>query len=163
MLCQLQVHSKVNQLYVYMYPLCFTFFSHIGHYRVLKRAPCAVQKVLISSNYLFYIQQCVYVSPNLPIYLSTSCTLLKNFIGVQSFTMLCQFQVYSKMIQLYTHIYPTKCHYRILNIVPPLYSRSLLVLVSSSYFIYSSICLFISKLCSRPPPRSPLVTISLFF
>ena len=31
------------------------------------------------------------------------------------------------MIQLYTHIYSTKGHYRILNIVPPLYSRSLLV------------------------------------
>ena len=46
--------------------LFFRFFSHIGHYRVLSRVPCAIQQVLIS--YLFYIQQCVYVHPNLPIY-----------------------------------------------------------------------------------------------
>ena len=33
---------KVNQLYVY--PLFFfSFFSHIGHYRVLSRVPCAIQ------------------------------------------------------------------------------------------------------------------------
>ena len=37
MLCQFQVYSMVNQLYIYMYPLfffIFRFFSHIGHYRV---------------------------------------------------------------------------------------------------------------------------------
>ena len=34
-----------------------------SHYRVLSRVPCAIQQVLIS--YLFYIQQCVYVSPNI--------------------------------------------------------------------------------------------------
>ena len=69
MLCQFQVYSKVNQLYIYIYPLFFfflRFFSHICHYRLLSRVPCAIQQVLIS--YLFYIQQCVYVNPNLPIY-----------------------------------------------------------------------------------------------
>ena len=68
MLCQFQVYSKVNQLYIYRYPvfLFLRFFSHIGHYRVLSRVPCAIQQVLIS--YLLYIQQCVYVNPNLPIY-----------------------------------------------------------------------------------------------
>jgi len=30
-----------NQLY--MYPFFFIFFSHIGHYRVLSRLPCAIQ------------------------------------------------------------------------------------------------------------------------
>ena len=60
MLCQFQVYSIVNQLYIYIYPLCFRFFSHIGHYRVLSRVPCAIQQVLIS--YLFYIQQCVCVN-----------------------------------------------------------------------------------------------------
>ena len=36
-------YSKVNQsyIYIYMYPLFFTFFSHIGHYRVLSRVLCA--------------------------------------------------------------------------------------------------------------------------
>ena len=47
------VQQKVTQLYIYMYPLFFRFFSHIGHYRILGRVPCAVQQVLIS--YLFYI------------------------------------------------------------------------------------------------------------
>ena len=50
------------------------FFSHIGHYRVLSRVPCAIQQVLIS--YLFYIQQCVYVNPNLPTYPSPLTTCL---------------------------------------------------------------------------------------
>ena len=27
----------------YIYPLFFRFFSHIGHYRVLSRVPCAIQ------------------------------------------------------------------------------------------------------------------------
>ena len=45
MLCQFQVYSKVNQLYIYIYPLLFRFFSHIGHYRVLSRVPCAIKKM----------------------------------------------------------------------------------------------------------------------
>ena len=42
------------------------------YYRVLSRVPCAIQQVLIS--YLFYIQQCAYVNPNLPIYPSPVLT-----------------------------------------------------------------------------------------
>ena len=30
----------MNQLYIYIYPLFFRFFSHTGHYRVLSRVPC---------------------------------------------------------------------------------------------------------------------------
>ena len=71
MLCQFQVYSQVNQLYIY--PLFFSFFSHIGHQRVLSRVPCAIQQVLIS--YQFYIQQCVYVNPNLLIYPSPLSSL----------------------------------------------------------------------------------------
>ena len=44
-------------------------FSHIGHYRVLSRCLCAIQHVLMS--YSLYIQQYVYVSPNLYICPST--------------------------------------------------------------------------------------------
>ena len=40
------VYSNMNQLYTYMYPSLFRFFSHIGHYTVLSRFPCAVQQVL---------------------------------------------------------------------------------------------------------------------
>ena len=66
MLYEFQVYSKVNQLYIYVYPLFFRFFSHVGNYRALSRVPCAIQQVLISC--LFYIQQCVYVTPSLPIH-----------------------------------------------------------------------------------------------
>ena len=54
-LCHFLLYNKVNQLYIYIYPLfqIFFFFLHIGHYRVLKRVPNAVQQVFIC--YLFYI------------------------------------------------------------------------------------------------------------
>ena len=48
MLCSFQVYSKVNQLHIYIYSVFFRFFSHVGHYRVLSRAPCAIYVVLIS-------------------------------------------------------------------------------------------------------------------
>ena len=51
---------KVIQLCMYIFLLFFRFVSHIGHYRVLKRIPCALQQVLI--RYLFYIWKCVYMS-----------------------------------------------------------------------------------------------------
>ena len=45
MLFQVQVYSKVNQLYIYIYPLLLRFFFHRGHYRVLSRVPCATCQV----------------------------------------------------------------------------------------------------------------------
>ena len=50
-----QEHSTVNQLHINIYPLFFRFFSHIGHYRVLSRAPYAIQQILITISYLCYI------------------------------------------------------------------------------------------------------------
>ena len=35
--------SKVNQLYVYTYPVFFRFFFHVGHYGALSRGPCAMR------------------------------------------------------------------------------------------------------------------------
>ena len=55
--------GRQNQLYLYIHPLFFLFFSQIGHYRVLSIVPWALQQVLIS--YLFYIQQGIYVNLNL--------------------------------------------------------------------------------------------------
>ena len=66
MLCQFQMYRKVIQLYIYIYLFFFRFFSHICYYKVLSRFPCAVQQVFV--DYLFYMQQCVYVNPNLLIY-----------------------------------------------------------------------------------------------
>ena len=54
MLCQFLLYSKMNQLYIYIYPLFFGFPSHLGHHSALSRVPCAIQYVLIS--YLFYTQ-----------------------------------------------------------------------------------------------------------
>ena len=48
-MCSFWQYSKVNQLYVHIYPLLFGFPSHLGHHRVLSRVPCAIQQVLISS------------------------------------------------------------------------------------------------------------------
>ena len=46
------MYSKVSQLYIYIHPLFYRFFPHIGHYRVLRSVPCATQQVLMS--HLFY-------------------------------------------------------------------------------------------------------------
>ena len=50
MLYYFLLYSKVNQIYVYIYSLCFRSYSHIGHYRVgeftvlySKSLFCAVQ------------------------------------------------------------------------------------------------------------------------
>ena len=50
------LHSKVNQLFVCIYPLSFGFPFHLGHHRALGRIPSAIQQVLAS--YLFYMCMC---------------------------------------------------------------------------------------------------------
>ena len=47
-----QLYSKVIQLYIYIYPLFLRFYSHIRHYRVLSRVPCAIHTV--GPYYLFF-------------------------------------------------------------------------------------------------------------
>ena len=39
MLCYYLLYSKVNKLYVYIYPLFFIFPFHSGHHRALGRVP----------------------------------------------------------------------------------------------------------------------------
>ena len=56
----------VNHLCVYIYPPFCGFLSHLGHHRGLDRVPCAIQSVIIISEY------CVYVNPSLPIHPSLS-------------------------------------------------------------------------------------------
>ena len=74
MLSQFLLYSKVNQLYRYIYPFFFRFPSHLGHHRALSRIPCAIQQVLVT--YLFYIQQCIYFNPSLPIHPTPSVPLV---------------------------------------------------------------------------------------
>ena len=51
MLSWFQAYSKLNQLYIYIYPLLFRFFSHIGHHRVLRRVPYAPLLLLLLSRF----------------------------------------------------------------------------------------------------------------
>ena len=78
------LYNRVNLLYIHIYPLFFRFYSHIGHYRVLSRVPCAVQQVLIS--HLFDIWQCVYVNPLFFFFFQTSnflfCSGIQRIINV---------------------------------------------------------------------------------
>ena len=39
--------SKINQLYVYIYPCFFRFPSRLGHHNALGRVPCTIQYALI--------------------------------------------------------------------------------------------------------------------
>ena len=58
---------KREGIWQYMYML-FIFFSIIVYYKILNTVLCTIQQVLVA--YLFYIEQCVYVNPNLLIYSS---------------------------------------------------------------------------------------------
>ena len=60
-----EVHGDTMN-HIPIYPFFFTFFSHVGHYRILSRVPCTNQHVLV--DYLFYIYFIyiyIYVKPNL--------------------------------------------------------------------------------------------------
>ena len=60
MLYQFLPNNKVNQLYIYLYPLVFRFLSLLGRHTILSRVPYAIHQVLIS--YPFYTCVCVLCS-----------------------------------------------------------------------------------------------------
>ena len=69
MLCQFLLYSKVNQLYVYLYPLFFGSPSHLGHYRELsQRSLCNT----IGTHYLI-IYLIIYFIPALFFNYSATC------------------------------------------------------------------------------------------
>ena len=51
------MHSKVNQWYIYIYPLFCKLFSHIGYYRLLSRLSSAIQQILFN----YFINSSVYM------------------------------------------------------------------------------------------------------
>ena len=64
MLCQFLPYSKINQLYVYIYPLVFGFPSDLGHHRALSRVSSAIQQIQFSSLYIVvYICQSQFIQP----------------------------------------------------------------------------------------------------
>ena len=60
MLCSFLLYSKVNQLYVYIYPLFFGFPSHLGHHRSLSRVPCAITLIFFKIFYLLFIYYFIF-------------------------------------------------------------------------------------------------------
>ena len=120
MLCQFQVYSKVTQLYIYIYPFFFRYFSHIGYYRILSRVPCAIQQVLV--DYLFYIQQCVYVN----ILLSMVIDKLYRSTGIFSEQFLMDLY---KTVILDQHIKALKC-----------YSNEIKVCMCGGVFVRCGVC-----------------------
>ena len=81
--CLFLLYSKVNQLYIYTYPLSFGFPSHLGYRRVLSRVLCVIQWVLISSLSYTKFQYCVYINSNLRIH----PTSLFPCLGVYTFVL----------------------------------------------------------------------------
>ena len=55
----MRVYSKVNQLYINIYPLFFRFFSHIGHYRVLSFLCYTVVSYWLSILYMLLFSHSV--------------------------------------------------------------------------------------------------------
>ena len=60
-------------------PLCFKFFSHIDHYRILSRAPCATQQV--SAVYFKYSSVCapVWISQSVSLFSPGSHKVFEDF------------------------------------------------------------------------------------
>ena len=56
------LYNRVNLLYIHIYPLFFRFYSHIGHYRVLSRVPCAICSIIAIVLVISYIYSTVYMS-----------------------------------------------------------------------------------------------------
>ena len=54
MLCYFLLYGEVNLLRLYLYSFFFRLFSHTGHYSVLSRVPCAMQKGLIHCFLLLF-------------------------------------------------------------------------------------------------------------
>ena len=67
MLCWFLLHSKLNQLYIYIYVLFFRFPSHLGHHRALSGVPCANSRFSLVI-YVIHSIDTVYINPNLPIH-----------------------------------------------------------------------------------------------
>ena len=50
----------MNQLYVYIYLLCFGFTAYLGHHRALSRVPGAVEEVLIITYFMYSVIVCIW-------------------------------------------------------------------------------------------------------
>ena len=59
------LYSKVNQLYIYIYPLFFEFPSQLGHHRALCIVPCMIQRFSLFIYFIHSIKS-LYRSIQIP-------------------------------------------------------------------------------------------------
>ena len=66
MLYSFQVYSTAIQLHIhtYMYVCFFRCFSLIGYYKILSAAPCAMQKFLLFTSYIYIYSTVHLLIPN---------------------------------------------------------------------------------------------------
>ena len=79
------VQESESQIHTHTHTFFFRFFSVIGYCKILSIFPYGIQQVLIV--YLFYMQWCVYVNPQLVMHLSTSPLSPLVIIGLFSMSM----------------------------------------------------------------------------
>ena len=72
--------------YIHIYPLFFRFFSHIGHYSVLSRVPCALQQVLV-----YFIYRSVYMLIQIYPFLLPPLVIMNLFSMSVSFCFVSKF------------------------------------------------------------------------
>ena len=116
-----------------------------------------MDRVQVSSLVLQFIFPVPPDAPELVIYQTLKdISILKNFLLTYSwFTVLCSLLLYSKVIQLYMHIYCYPYSFSLWLITgywilfPVLYSRTLFI-----HPIYNSLHLLIPNSLSFPPPAS---------
>ena len=159
MLYQFLLYSKMNQPYIYIYPLPSGLPSHSGHHSALSRIPCAIQYILIS--YLFYTQ---YQQCSDMLFFKIEVQLIYKVVlvsGVQQ----------SDLVHIYIYIYIYACvcvciyiyiyilfqiftiigYYKILNIVPCAMQKVLVV-----YLFYIQQCVYVNpKHPFYPSPSFP--------
>ena len=66
-LCWFLLYSKVNQPYVYTYPLFFGFLFHLGHHRALSRVTCAIQLSSVALSCLTLCDPMDCSTPGFPV------------------------------------------------------------------------------------------------
>ena len=133
-------HSKMNQLYIYIHPLFFRFYSLTGHNRVLSRVPCACQR-----QSFFYHQRVTLErgTPQNPEFCSGKPAIRQRSVFLQlwiyaplHFVFWWLIHWFNVPTRLQTSRIPVQCHYHILQNKP-----------NPWYIIYHDQWLWINKFC----------------
>ena len=98
MLCSFLLYSRENQLYIYTFPLFFRFSFHRSLQSIEQRSLCYT---VGSYQWSVYIEQRVYVSPNLPVYPSPTCSPL---VTISLFSISVTQLLFCKQVHLYQHV-----------------------------------------------------------